>query len=105
MFWRLGEVKSHHLLLERTAVTVEAGDDHLPGVWPSGQQGRLSSREQLAAVFDEAVMPSVLQQQLRQGYFAAWKMVLAWGVAHEEVGALLPMTQTTQRSRASHKRC
>jgi hypothetical protein len=95
----LGEGKLRHLLQDTSPRTaVEAGDGHFPAVKAKSQVSRLSSASELAAIFDECVMPAQLQQSTRVNYWGSWKTVLTWGVAHEEVKSLLPMTQETLKA-------
>jgi hypothetical protein len=98
-FWRLGDDKTNALLNDPSGRTaVERGDGHFPGVYPRHREGRLYTPQQLTAVFEESVMPAALQPATRAGYFSAWKMVITWGVAHDEVGQLLPMSQDTLKA-------
>ncbi len=98
-FWSLGEAKLKHLLQDTSPRTaVEAGDGHIPAVKAKRKVSRLSSAVELAAIFDECVMPAQLQQSSRVNYWGSWKTVLTWGVAHEEVKSLLPMTQETLKA-------
>ena len=99
MFWSLGEAKMKHLLDDLSLQTaVEAGDGHFPAVVPHRREGRLSTPAQLAAIFDESIMPAALQQSTRNSYFASWKVVLSWGIAHDEVKLLLPMSRDTLKA-------
>jgi hypothetical protein len=99
MFWNLGEAKMKHLLDDLSLQTaVEAGDGHFPAVVPHRREGRLSTPAQLAAIFDESIMPAALQQSTRNSYFASWKVVLSWGIAHDEVKSLLPMSRDTLKA-------
>ncbi len=85
-----------HLLDDLSLQTaVEAGDGHFPAVVPHRREGRLSTPAQLAAIFDESIMPAALQQSTRNSYFASWKVVLSRGIAHDEVKLLLPMSRDT----------
>ena len=77
---------------------VEAGDGHFPAVVSHRREGRLSTPAQLAAIFDETIMPAALQQSTRNSYFASWKVVLSWGIAHNEVKLLLPMNRDTLKA-------
>ena len=70
MFWSLGEAKMKQLLDDLSLQTaVEAGDGHFPAVVPHRREGRLSTPAQLAAIFDETIMPAALQQSTRNSYF------------------------------------
>jgi hypothetical protein len=91
-FANLGEGRLRELLHDTSPMTaVEAGDGHFPAVRAKRRATRLSSTEELAAIFDECVLPAQLQQSTRAGYWGSWKTVLSWGIAHDEVGSLLPM--------------
>jgi hypothetical protein len=101
--WSLGEEKMRHRLSDTShATAVEEGDRHFPAVQAKSKASRLSSKEELAAIFDECVLPSPaqLQQSTRQGYWSSWRTVLTWGVAHDEVKSLLPMAQDTLNLKA-----
>jgi len=88
-FWSLGETKLKHLLQDTSPQTaVEAGDGHFPAVKAKRKVSRLSSASELAA----------MQQSTRVNYWGSWKTVLTWGIAHEEVKSLLPMTQETLKA-------
>ena len=98
-FWRLGDERMRHVLEDISSPTpVERGDGHFPAVRAKGKTGRLSSAQELAAIFDECIMPAHLAQGTREGYQSYWKCVITWGIAHEEVGSILPMTQTTLKA-------
>jgi hypothetical protein len=71
-FWSLGADKLHHLLADTSPLTaVEAGDGHFPAVQAKRKASRLSSPRELAALFDECVLPAQLQQSTRQGYWGS----------------------------------
>lgn len=92
-FASLGEGRLRELLHDTSPMTaVEAGDGHFPAVRAKRRAARLSSTEELAAIFDECVLPAQLQQSTRVGYWGSWKTVLSWGIAHDEVRSLLPMS-------------
>jgi hypothetical protein len=98
-FWSLGEEKMRHLLSDTSQATaVEEGDGHFPAVQAKRKISRLSSKEELAAIFDECILPAQLQHSTRKGYWSSWKTVLTWGVAHDEVKSLLPMAQDTLKA-------
>jgi hypothetical protein len=98
-FWSLGEEKLRHLLTDTSPRTaVEAGDGHFPAVKAKRKVSRLSTAAELAAIFNESVLPAQLQQSTRAGYWSSWKTVLTWGVAHDEVKLLLPMSQDTLKA-------
>ena len=95
-FFTLGEEKVKHLLTDTSPRTaVEDGDGHFPAVHAKRQCTRLLGTQALAAIFKECILPSQLQQPTREAYYSAWRTVVTWGVAHEEVKALLPMSQDT----------
>ena len=98
-FWRLGDIRMRHVLHDISPQTpVERGDGHFPAVRAKGKTTRLSSTAELAAIFDECVLPGHLALSTREGYFSGWKTVITWAVAHEEVSSILPMTQTTLKA-------
>jgi hypothetical protein len=98
-FFTLGEQKVKHLLTDTSPRTaVEDGNGHFPAVHAKHQCTRLNSTQALAAIFKECLLPSQLQQPTREAYYSAWRAVVTWGVAHEEVKALLPMSQDTLRA-------
>jgi hypothetical protein len=98
-FWSLGEEKLRHLLTDTSPRTaVEAGDGHFPAVKAKRKVSRLSTAAELAAIFNESVLPAQLQQSTRAGYWSSWKTVLTWGVAHDEVKLPLPMSQDTLKA-------
>ena len=68
-FWGLGEERLRHLLTDTSQRTaVEEGNGHFPGVKAKRKVSRLSSTAELAAIFDESVLPAHLQHATRQGY-------------------------------------
>jgi hypothetical protein len=83
---------------ESAQTAVEREDGHLPAIRVKQARGRLPSVAQLAAVFDECVGPAKLEASTRKGYQAAWRLVLTWGIDHECVGDLLPMTLNTLKA-------
>ncbi len=98
-FWSLGEDKLSHLLTYTSPLTaVEAGDGNFPTVKAKRKTSRLSSLRELAAIFDECVLPTQLQQSTLQGYWGSWKTVLTWGVAHEEIKSLRSLSQQTLKA-------
>ena len=98
-FSRLGEARMHHVLDDISQQTpVERGDGQLPAVRAKGKTGRLSSSRQLADISDECVMPAHPAVGTREGYQSFWKSVITWAIAHDEVGSILPMTQTTLKA-------
>ena len=58
----------------------------------------LATLKQLSATLDECVGPTELEASKSLGYQAAWRTVVTWGVAHESVHLLLPMTQATVKA-------
>ena len=98
-FWRLGDDRMRHILEDVSAPTpVERGDGHMPAVRAKERTGHLNSTAVLAAIFDESTGPCSLAQGTREGYWAHWKGVITWAIAHEEVAAILPMSQTTLKA-------
>ena len=70
------------------------------GAWPSVEKlggGRLTKSE-LAEVWDAQVAPAQLEQSTRKSYDASWRMVVTFGLSHNEVGSMLPMSQDTLKS-------
>jgi hypothetical protein len=95
-FFTLGEEKVKHLLTDTSPRTaVDNGYGLFPAVHAKRQCTRLNGTQALAAIFKECLLPSQLQQPTREAYFSSWRIVVAWDVAHEEVKALLPMSQDT----------
>ena len=43
-------------------------------------------------------MPARTAVGTREGYQSFWKSVITWAIAHDEVGSILPMTQTTLKA-------
>ena len=96
LFASLEAGQRERLLDDQSAQTaVERGDGILPAVRIREPQVRLASVAQLAAVFQECVAPASLEASTRRGYQALWRTVLTWGIAHEIVADLLPMSRTT----------
>ena len=96
LFSSLAAGQRERLLDDQSAQTaVERGDGILPAVRIREPQVRLASVAQLAAVFQECVAPASLEASTRRGYQALWRTVLTWGIAHEIVADLLPMSRTT----------
>ncbi len=94
-FWSLGEEKLRHLLTDTSRRTAEeAGDGRFPAVKAKRKVSKLSTTAELAARFNESVLPAQLQPSTRAGYWSSWKTVLTWGVAHDEVKLMLPMSRT-----------
>ena len=99
LFLRMGDEQLRQLLHDESEQTpVERGDGIIPAVRIKSGGARLASLEQLTATFDECVGPAKLEASTRQGYQAAWRTVVTWGIAHESVHLLLPMTQATVKA-------
>jgi hypothetical protein len=79
------------LLSDNSQMTeMERGDGVLPSVSRIGGHGRFSTSE-LASLFRSAVMPSQLEQSSRAAYYASWRMVVTWLLAHNAADKGLPM--------------
>ena len=101
MFQVLDTEQRRQLLHDESAQTaVERGDGQIPAVRVKSGGARLASLEQLADTFDECVGPAKLEAGTRHGYQAAWRTVITWGIAHEAVNSLLPMSQSTVKALA-----
>ena len=74
------------------------------GLWPaverstSGKKKGLFSSAELLQVFNEQVLPAQLQASTRRNYRSAWRQVITYGLAHEELHKLLPMSLDTLKS-------
>ena len=71
------------------------------GLWPAVERsasnkgkGIFSSAE-LLRVFNEQVLPAQLQASTRGNYRSAWRQVITYGLAHEELHKLLPLKSIT----------
>ena len=96
LFAGLSEARRRELLHDESEQTaVERGDGHIPAIRFKQPRGRLGSVEQLAAAYKESVGPSQLEASTRRAYQAAWRLVVTWGIAHECVELLMPMTKQT----------
>ena len=60
--------------------------------------GAVFSSQELLRLFEEQIMPSQLQASSRSNYWASWKQVLTFGLAHGELDKLLPMSMATLKS-------
>jgi hypothetical protein len=99
LFARLEPGLRRCLLDDQSAQTaVERGDGILPAIQVKRARGKLASLSELAAVFDECVGPATLEAGTRRSYHASWRTVLTWGVAHEAVDKLLPMSKDTLKA-------
>ena len=52
----------------------------------------------VAASFNEQVLPAQLQASTRKNYRSGWRQVMTYGLAHEELHKLLPMSLDTLKS-------
>ena len=82
---------------ESEQTELEHGDGIIPAVRIKCGGALLATLEQLSATFDECVEPAKLEASTK-GYQAAWLTVVTWGVAHESVHLLLPMSQATVKA-------
>ena len=99
LFASLDRVKMEQLWVDDSEQTaVERSDGIMPAVRVKHAAGRLASVQQLAAVFDECVGPARLEASTWRSYQASWQAVLTWGIAHECVESLLPMSKTTVKA-------
>jgi hypothetical protein len=92
----LGRLKAksrRELLQDDSALTeLEKGDGVLPGISRARGSGRFTTTE-LSSLYRAAVMPSQLEQSSRRGYFASWRTVVTWLLAHDAADQGLPMTK------------
>ena len=99
VFRVLRDEQRRQLLHDESAQTaVERGDGLIPAVRVKTGGQRLPTLQQLADTFDECIGPAKLEASTRGGYQAAWRTVLTWGIAHDSVHLLLPMTQATLKA-------
>ena len=70
----------------------EKGDGVLPSISRARGSGRFSTTE-LSSLYRAAVMPSQLEQSSRRCYFASWRTVVTWLLAHDAADQGLPMTK------------
>ena len=90
---RLSARARRELLKDNSMMTeMERGDGVLPSVSRARGRGRFSAAE-LSNLFRAAVMPSQLERSSRQGYFAAWRTVVTWLLAHDAADQGLPMSR------------
>ena len=80
---------------EPPQTAVEREDGILPAIRVKKARAGLAMVEELAAVFDQCIGQASLEAFTRVGYQSAWRTVLTWGIAHEAVGRLLPMSKQT----------
>jgi hypothetical protein len=99
LFSRLPIERQRELLEDQSQQTpVERGDGLMPAVHVKHAAGRLASVAQLAAIFEECVGPAELEASTRASYHASWRLVVTWGIAHECVAGVLPMTKDTLKA-------
>ena len=88
---RLTARRRRELLLDNSAQTeLERGDGVLPSITRALGSGRFSAAE-LSSLYRATVLPSHLEQPSRQGYFASWRTVVTWLLAHDAADQGLPM--------------
>ena len=99
LFSRLPIERQRELLEDQSQQTpVERGDGLMPAVRVKHAAGRLASVAQLSAIFEECVGPAELEASTRTNYHASWRLVVTWGIAHECVAGVLPMTKDTLKA-------
>ena len=90
---RMGARARRELLKDNSMMTeLEKGDGVLPGIARARGRGRFNAAE-LSSLFRAAVMPSQLERTSRQGYFASWRTVVTWLLAHDAADQGLPMSK------------
>lgn len=90
---QLDPKRRRELLKDNSRITaLEAGDGVLPGVQRADGSRRFRADE-LSSLFRALVRPSELEQSTRQGYFAAWRTVVTWLLAHGIADKGLPMSK------------
>lgn len=70
------------------------------GAWPAVEKlggGRLTKTE-LAELWDTQVAPAQLEPSTREGYDASWRTVVTFGLSHNDVGSVLPMSLETLKA-------
>lgn len=78
---------------DSAATEAEKGEGMLPGISRAPDRGPgLFSASELTALFTEQILPSQLKQSSRKGYWGLWLLTLSWGLAHEQMHRLLPMS-------------
>ena len=91
---RMGARARRELLRNNSMMTeMERGDGVLPSVTRVHGRGRFNAAE-LSSLFRAAVMPSQLERSSRQGYFASWRTVVTWLLAHDAADQGLPMPRS-----------
>jgi len=74
------------------------------GLWPAVERSTPSKKKglfpsaELLQVFNEQVLPAQLQASTRRNYRYAWRQAITYGLAHEELHKLLPMSLDTSKS-------
>ena len=74
------------------------------GLWPAVERSTPSKKKglfpsaELLQVFNEQVLPAQLQASTRRNYRLAWRQVITYGLAYEELHKLLPMSLDTLKS-------
>ena len=89
-------VKDNRMMTE-----MERGDGVLPSVSRARGRGRFNTAE-LSSLFRAAVMPSQLERTSRQGYFASWRTVVTWLLAHDAADQGLPMSKALLEARGTN---
>ena len=84
---------------ETPATMIEKGDGIMPGMSRGGEaRGRVFSSAELAAIFNEQIMPAQLQPSSRANYWGGWRQILTFGLAHGVMDRLLPMNMEELRA-------
>jgi hypothetical protein len=87
---------------DQAATAMERGDGIMPGIQREGAEGgaapALFSPAELAALWESEFAPSGLQQPTRASYWNSWRQVLTFGMAHEVMDQLLPMSVETLKA-------
>jgi len=72
---------------------VEKMDGRMPGISRArGAPGGIFSAGELAALFQEQVLPAKLEHSTRKAYWGVWKQVLTWGLAHGIMNQLMSVS-------------
>ena len=99
---RMGARARRELLKDNSMMTeMERGDGVLPGIARARGRGRFNTAE-LSSLFRAAVMPSQLERTSRQGYFASWRTVVTWLLAHDAADQGLPMSKALLEARGTN---
>ena len=78
---------------------VERADGFMPGVRRAGSEGgAMLSLSELSHIFATAVAPSALAPASRAGYHNCWRQVVTFGLAHECLDQILPMSDEVLRA-------